>query len=128
MPKKKSLDSKKIALLCKKSADNMKAENTTILEVRELTTVADYFVICGGNSTPQLRAISNEIITAVKEKFNRRPIVNSGSAESGWIVIDYGSVLVHIFLKPIREKYSLEELWSDAPKLENSRRKKKNER
>lgn len=125
MAKKPLPDSKKIARLCKEAAENMKADNINILEIKEISTIADYFVICGGNSAPQLRAIWDETVKIVREELSRKPIAVSGEAESGWIVLDYGSVIMHIFSKPVREKYNLEQLWNDAPKLTETRRKKK---
>jgi ribosome-associated protein len=111
-------ESEKLAALCAKSADAIKAENISILKVGELTTVADYFVICTGNSTPQLRAISDEVIERVKRTIGKRASVLSGDAQSGWMAMDYGSVIVHVFSKETRDKYQLEALWSDAPRIE----------
>lgn len=124
MAKKICSDPKKIARLCQKAAENMKAENITILEIKELSTIADYFVICAGNSAPQLRAICDETIKVLKEKLDRKPLTVSGGAESGWTVLDYGSVLMHIFSKPARGKYNLEQLWSDAPELKETKKGK----
>ena len=111
-------ESEKLAALCAKFADAIKAENISILKVGELTVVADYFVICTGNSTPQLKAISDEVIEGVKRKTGKRASVLSGDALSGWMVMDYGSVIVHVFSKETRDKYQLEALWSGAPRIE----------
>ncbi len=125
MGKKNAQDPKTIARLCKKAAENMKAENINILEIKEMSTIADYFVICAGNSAPQLRAICDETVKIIKEKYNRKPIAISGEVESGWTVLDYGCVIMHVFSKPVREKYNLEQLWNDAPELTETRIKKK---
>ncbi|HPN84210.1 MAG TPA: ribosome silencing factor [Victivallales bacterium] len=118
MPNKVKSPARILAELCAKVADEMKGEEITILEVSTLTTVADYFVVCAGNSAPHLNAISDNAFDRIKKELGKRPIMSSGGPESGWMVLDYGSVIFHIFSKPARQKYSLESLWNDAPKIE----------
>jgi ribosome-associated protein len=111
------MDSKKLAQLCWEYADNKKAENITILDVRELSSVADYFVICSGSSEPHLRAISEEISNRLRDDHALRPRAVDGSLQTAWIVLDYFDVLVHVMKQDAREKYDLEALWSDAPRV-----------
>lgn len=85
-----------------------------MLEVKALTTLADYFVICEGNSDRQINAIYEGIMEDMKEE-NIRPYGKEGTPESGWILLDYGNVLVHIFSPAKREYYQLESLWQEAP-------------
>jgi ribosome-associated protein len=111
------MDSKKVAQLCWQFADNKKAENIVILDVRELSSVADYFVICSGTSEPHLRAISDEIITQLREAHGLRPRAIDGTLQTAWIVLDYFDVIVHVMKRDVREKYDLEALWGDAPRV-----------
>jgi ribosome-associated protein len=111
------MDSKKLALLCRELADQKKAENIVILDMRALTTVTDYFVICTGTSEPHLRAIVHEITDKLREQHNRRPRAIDGSLPATWIVLDYLDVMVHVMRSDTRERYDLEGLWGDAPRV-----------
>lgn len=111
------MDSKKLAQLCRDHADNKKAENIVVLDVRELSSVADYFVICSGTSEPHLRAISDEIITRLREEHELRPRAIDGTLQTAWMVLDYFDVIVHVMKTDTREKYDLEALWGDAPRV-----------
>jgi ribosome-associated protein len=111
------MDSKKLAQLCREYADNKKAENIVTLDVRELSSVTDYFVICSGTSEPHLRAISDEIITKLRDEQKLRPRAIDGTLQTAWIVLDYFDVIVHVMKNDVREKYDLEALWGDAPRL-----------
>lgn len=90
--------------------DNKKAVDLQLLEVTHLTIIADYFVIATGRSTLQVKTLAGEL----EEKLGEKPIRVDGYAEARWIVMDYGSVLVHIFHEQEREFYHLERLWSDG--------------
>ena len=111
------MDSKKLARLCREYADNKKADNIVILDVRELSSVADYFVICSGSSEPHLRAISEEILDKLRDEQNLRPRAIDGALQTAWIVLDYFDVIVHVMKTDVREKYDLEALWGDAPRV-----------
>lgn len=95
-----------------------KARNIVVVDMTELPgTICQYFVICEGNTPTQVSAISEEIIDYLKKK-KERPISIDGLRESRWVGIDYGTVIVHVFLPELREFYNIEHLWADA-KLEN---------
>ncbi len=79
--------------------------------------MTDFYLICSGTSEPHLKAIASEIQDKLKERFQTRPTAVDGFPVSQWIIIDYLSVLVHIFHADKRTYYALEDLWSDAPKL-----------
>jgi ribosome-associated protein len=111
------MDSKKMALLCRKLAENKKAENMVILDLRELSSVTDYFVICTGTSEPHLRAIVDEITGGLREGYELRPRATDGTWQTAWIVIDYFDVIVHVMRGDVRDHYNLEGLWGDAPRL-----------
>ena len=91
--------------------------NITALDLRGISTVTDYYLICSGTSEPHLKAIAGEIQDRLKEKFQTRPVAVDGFPVSQWVIIDYLSVLVHIFHADKRAYYALEDLWSDAPRL-----------
>jgi len=94
-------------------AEDKKAADMVVLELAPLTTLADYFVIASGGSERQLDAIADGIIEALRvEKV--RPIGREGTAASHWVLLDYGSVIVHIFTPPERDYYGLEKHWSEA--------------
>jgi ribosome-associated protein len=112
-----SLPPEQLALLCAEYAANKKAEDLVVLDMRGLSNVADFFVICSGTSEPHLKAIAGEIQEKLREEQDVRPHNVDGYPMSQWIVVDYYDVLVHIFHQSKRGFYSLEELWSDAPRL-----------
>ncbi len=108
------MESKELALTCARLADNKKAENITLLDLRELSSVADYFVIVTGANEPHLRAIVDEITESLKEKHNVRPFSTEGARATPWVVLDYFDVLVHVMNDEFRKHYDLESLWGDA--------------
>ena len=109
------MDSKKLALLCQEFADNKKAENIVTLDVHELSSVTDYFVIASGTSEPHLRAIVDEITTRLRDEHDVRPRAVDGTLHAAWVVLDYFDVIVHVMKQDVRERYDLETLWGDAP-------------
>lgn len=96
---------------------DVKGENIVLMDLREITPIADYFVICSGNSDRQLKAIIQKVTEEVKaEGFNYHARME-GRAEGGWVLVDYGSVVIHAFLPEQRDYYDLEGLWSHAKTL-----------
>jgi ribosome-associated protein len=110
------MDSSKLARLCREFADNKKAENIVILDVRKLSSVTDFFVIASGTSEPHLRAIVEEITGRLREEHGVRARAMDGTVHGAWVVLDYFDVIVHIMRQDIRERYDLEGLWGDAPR------------
>jgi ribosome-associated protein len=111
------MDSKKLALLCRELADNKKAEDIVVLDVSELSSVTDYFVIASGTSEPHLRAIVEEITDKLREEHHLRPRAIDGTLHTAWVVLDYFDVIVHVMRQDVRERYDLETLWGDAPRV-----------
>lgn len=91
-----------------------KGSDIVLLDIRRVSLLADYFVICSGDSQRQLGAILDEILEKVKKEVGVIPLNVEGVPSSGWVLIDYGSVIVHVFAPSLREYYSLEKLWSEA--------------
>ena len=88
-----------------------------VLDLRGISTFTDFFVICSAASEPQLKAIAGEIEGQLKQNHRVRPTAVDGFPTSQWIVLDYMQVIVHVFHAEKRDFYSLEDLWSDAPRL-----------
>ena len=86
-----------------------------LLDLRAISPIADYFVICSGNSERQIEAIEREIVDQLRNVERVRPRQREGNAASGWVLLDYGDIVVHIFSVAEREFYHLEDLWSAAP-------------
>jgi ribosome-associated protein len=96
------------------AASDKKAEDILVLNVSEVTTIADLFVICSGRGERQVQAIADEIVEKAKAA-GRQPIGVEGYGAGRWILIDLGDVVVHAFVPEERELYRLEKLWGDAP-------------
>ncbi len=113
----RSDETKKRVLLCVNAALERKATGLTILRVRELTSVADYFILCSGSSDRQVQATA----AFIRERLKRAgimPLGIEGEQSGRWILMDYGDIVVHIFYEPVREFYDIDSLWSEAPKME----------
>ena len=117
-------DSRKLAQRISEVAKGKLAEKLVVLDMREVTSFCDYFVIMSASSLRQTNAIAQAIDEEL-DKVRIKPLSKvSSNDESGWIVLDFVSVIVHIFYKPLREFYSLERLWADAKKVRFSRASK----
>jgi len=117
------MDARKLALLCRELADNKKAEDIVILDLREVSSVTDYFVIASGSSEPHLRAIVDEITDKLRQDHDVRPKAIDGTLHTAWIVLDYFDVIVHVMRTDVRNRYDLETLWGDAPRVRARKRK-----
>ena len=93
-----------------------KALDLVILDVRQLTSITDAFIICSGRSNRQVTAIAEYIQVSLKEK-GIKPLSVEGKREGHWVLLDYGHVIIHIFYEPVRDFYDLEDLWIDAEKI-----------
>jgi ribosome-associated protein len=94
-------------------AEEKKAADIVLLDLTPLTTIADYFVICSGGSERQLDAIADGIASALRDE-RTKPIGREGTPASHWVLLDFGSVIVHIFTPPERDYYGLEKHWAEA--------------
>ncbi|HEY2994393.1 MAG TPA: ribosome silencing factor [Methylomirabilota bacterium] len=99
-----------------RAALDRKALDLVVLDVQGLSGVTDYFLVCSGRSTTHLKSITDAIREELKED-GVRPLHTEGTTESGWILLDYGDVLMHVFLEDTRAYYALERLWGDAPSI-----------
>jgi ribosome-associated protein len=111
----KGLTALQLARLLRGAAVEKKAWDPVVIDVREQTSIADYFVICEGETDRQVRAIADGMVDAAKAK-QMRPIAVDGYDDAGWILLDFDSVLAHVFLPGERSYYDLEALWAPAAK------------
>jgi len=107
------LNSKQLSRKLAKLALEKKATDIKILDLRDLTTITDYFVICSGSSDPHVKAIADSVIDGSK-KIGERPWHKEGFSNRNWVLLDFVDVVVHIFLPETRKFYGLEKLWGDA--------------
>lgn len=119
------MDSNKLAMLCRTLADNKKAEDILVLDVAKISSITDYFVIVSGSSEPHLRAIAEEITETLKEDHQVIARAQDGTLQTGWLVLDFFDVIVHVMRSEVRKRYDLESLWGDAPKVKVPRARKK---
>jgi ribosome-associated protein len=104
--------------LCAEFAANKKAEDIVAIDMRGISSFTDFFVVCSGTSEPHLKAIAGEIQARLRDEYGIRPHAVDGYPTSQWVIVDFSDVLVHIFHQEKRGFYALEDLWSDAPRLQ----------
>lgn len=109
-------EARQLAEYCAKLALEKKAENVVILDLENRSSVADYFVVASGYSDRQVRATAEFVSDVLAEK-GRKALHEEGLQEGKWALIDFGSVIVHIFLDSYRDFYNLEGLWGEAPRI-----------
>jgi len=100
-----------------KAATDKKGIDVSILDLRSLTSMADYFVIASGQATVHVQAIVNHIDGSLRKKDKTRPFSIEGHTHGHWVLMDYGSVVAHIFYEEERDFYRLDKLWEDAKKV-----------
>lgn len=110
------MDPRQLVLRCVNAALERKAEDLVILSVKDISSFADYFIICSGNSARQIESLAEHIGHTLK-KTGILPLGIEGERSGSWILMDYGDVVIHIFYRPVREFYDIEGLWADAPKM-----------
>lgn len=111
------ISAKQLAQAAVRALEDKKGQDILVLDLDGLTTLADYYILCTGQSMPQLRALAD----AVDETLSRLGVAPrhvEGYPSASWILQDYGSIVVHIFRKDAREFYGLERLWADAPRVD----------
>lgn len=94
-----------------------KAFNVDVLEVAKLTSIADFFILCSGNTERQTQAIADGVAETVRSRAGTKPALVEGANPGRWILIDYGDFIVHVFTDECRRFYGLERLWGDAPNV-----------
>jgi ribosome-associated protein len=111
-------DDQKLALTIAHAADDRKGADITLLKVGNVSYIADYFVVITGFSSAQVRAIAGAIEDKVETELGRLPLRTEGQLEGSWVLMDYGDVIVHIFMPKEREFYGLEAFWGHAERMQ----------
>jgi ribosome-associated protein len=111
------MDEQKLLHLAVEAVDDKRAENITVLNVKGISLVADYFIICHGNSEKQVQAIATELKDVAQEQ-NMTLRRLEGYDQARWVLIDLGDIIVHVFHREERIFYNLEKLWGDAPTVD----------
>jgi ribosome-associated protein len=109
-----SLSAETVVRIAARAALEKKAIDLVVLDLHGLSSIADFFLVCSARSTPQADTIADAVRAALRAE-GVRPRHNEGSAESGWLLLDYADVVIHVFLEEPRGFYALERLWGDAP-------------
>ena len=113
------LEQKQMLEIIIKALDSKRAENIRLIGIKDLTIIADYFVIANGTSNTQTKALADEVEFQLKQK-GIEPERTEGYQGANWIVLDYGSIMVHVFYKETRDHYNLERLWQDGEQIDIS--------
>jgi ribosome-associated protein len=117
MTQGKEYSGAELAVLAATTADSKLATEIQVLDVSEVLGVCDYFVIATARNEPQVKAVVDEIEDQLREQLDERPIRSEGRAARRWVLLDYGDVIVHVFLATEREFYRLERLYGDVPEI-----------
>jgi len=107
-----------LAQACAKAADEIKAENIHVWDMRGVSSLTDFMVVCTGTSMPQLRAILRDVAGKVLDEHGVKPTQTEGRADTRWVVLDFIDVMVHVMDPEMREFYGLEDLWKDAKEVD----------
>ena len=99
------------------AALDKKATDLDVLQVGELTSIADYFILCSANNERQASAIADSILDRLKSELGVKPLLVEGTTPGRWVLLDFGDFIVHIFTEDVRRFYGLERLWGDAPNV-----------
>ena len=108
-------NAKELALLAARALSDKKGKEIQVLEIGELTTLADYFVIATGSSNPQINALVDNVEKVLLEEAEEDPLHREGYRRGTWVLLDYGDCVAHVFQESQRNFYNLEQLWADAP-------------
>jgi ribosome-associated protein len=101
-----------------RAAAERKALEMVAIDIREIASFAEYFLVCSGTSTRQVQAIADEVMEKLRDERDARPLHTEGYEAATWILLDYGDLIVHVFTEDSRQFYQLERLWRDAKRVE----------
>jgi len=104
------------AIFIAQAAKDKKAEDVLVLEVGDLTSLADFFIFASGESERQVRGLATFIEKEMATQYHTHPVIE-GKETANWILLDYGDIIIHIFRSDIRQYYALEKMWADAPNI-----------
>lgn len=104
------------AIFIAQAAKDKKAEDVLVLEVGDLTSIADFFIFASGESERQVRGLTSYLEKEMALRYHTHPVIE-GKETANWVLLDYGDIIVHIFRSDIRQYYALEKMWADAPQI-----------
>jgi len=110
-------DGEAVAVLAARAASDLKASDIVVLDVGDALSITGYFVIASASNPRQVRAVADDVEAKIKAEFGRAPVRTEGLREQQWTLIDYGDVVVHVFLESVREFYEIERLYMESPKV-----------
>ncbi len=116
----KNMDSRQLAVAIAKILDNSKAQDVRVLKVEDVTVLTDYFIIASGTSTTHAAALAGEVEFQLKTQYELEPLSSEGYDTKNWVLLDYGNVIVHVFVPGTRDFYDLEHLWADGEPVDLS--------
>ena len=111
---------KELAILAAKALDEKKGKEISAIEITDITTLADYFVIATGSSNTQINALCASVEKLLEEQAGEKPLRREGYRDGTWVLLDYGCICVHVFSAEARSFYDLERLWADGKPLDLS--------
>jgi ribosome-associated protein len=111
-------DAQARAVLAAGAASSKKADDILVLEVGDIISITDYFVIASASNPRLVRTIVDEVERVMKEEASLAPRGTEGLDDASWVLLDYGDIVVHVFLDETREYYDLDRLWADAPRVD----------
>jgi len=111
-------DGRALATLAARTADDKKGDDIVVLDVGDVLAVAGWFVVVSAPNTRLVESLANDIEAAAKAELGVRPVRTEGHREKQWILVDYGDVIVHVFLKEMRDFYEIERLYGDVPRFD----------
>ena len=112
-----AIEGEELAKACVKAAVDIQAENIRVWDMRGVSNLTDFMIVCSGSSMPHLRAVIREVSGNVEKEHRVKPVNSEGKVDSKWVVLDYIDVMVHVMDDEMREFYGLEELWAGAKEL-----------
>jgi len=113
-----AINGEELALACAKAADEIQAENIRVWDMRGISSITDFMVVCSGSSMPHLRAVLRDVAGNVQEHHGVKPAFSEGNAETRWVVLDYIDVMVHVMHQEMRDFYALETIWADSKEID----------
>jgi len=113
-----SIQGIELAKACAVAAEEIQAEDIKVLDLRGLSTLTDFMIVCSGKSQPHLKAVIRDIAATMLEKYEVSAHSSEGKSDTRWVVLDFIDVMVHVMDEEMRELYGLEDLWGDAPEVE----------
>ncbi len=116
----KNLDSREMAVAIAKVLDDNKAQDVKVLKVEDVTVLTDYFVIASGTSTTHAASLADEVEFQMQKNYEISPLSSEGYDSKNWVLLDYGNVIVHVFVPGTRDFYDLEHLWADGEPVDLS--------